>query len=827
MKKRLFIASVLLLGVIVGGIIGYRLFVDLPDLDSLDQHLVIPSVRITDRYGRLLYEVVDSTSGRHQSVALGKIPQDLQKATIATEDAGFYTNPGVDFLGIVRAIWIDLRGGETIAGGSTITQQVVRTLLMTPQERAQRSLWRKAREMILAWRLTRRLTKDDILALYLNQTYYGGMSYGVEAAAQTYFGESVSQLDLAECALLAGLPQAPALYNPFTAPEAARQRQSIVLGLMQSSGMITADQRSLAEREPLVFTETPYPIEAPHFVMMVRAQIDALFTPEQIYARGGLIVRTSLDLDWQYEAEAAIKRQIEALKVSEDGRGHNLHNAALLALNPHNGEVLALVGNPDYFDQTNGGAINMALAPRQPGSALKPVVYATALDPALAARRGDPAWTAATMLLDVRTSFLTHEGQAYTPQNYDMKEHGPVLVRQALASSLNIPAVLTLQHIGLKALFDQANLMGITNLTDPEKYDLSLALGGGEVRLLELTSVYGAFANGGYRVQPAYILDVRDLAGDLVYQYQPEPQPRILDERVAWLISDILSDNSARLIGFGPNSILRLDRPAAVKTGTTSNFHDNWTIGYTPDLVVGVWAGNTDYQPMMDVNGLTGAAPIWHQFMRSVLTGKAEQGFQRPEGLIQLEICSLSGLLPTQACPYRRWEWFIENTEPRQSDPYYREVTIDMTTGHLAGANTPLEQRKPEVVLNLPAQAWPWARSQGLVLLTDLLTLAGETDATGSLSQAPLQILEPAEGSLYRLAPGYAAQAQSLHLIAVGEVGLQEVTLWVDGSQVARLRQPPYEAWWPLVAGTHQAWAVAIRPDGSQITSKRVNFEVK
>ena len=440
-----------------GGLIW--LFRDLPSVDSASFGLNLPSIRITDRQGRLLYELLapGGDGGRNAPTPIERIPLVLRQATIATEDASFYTNPGVDPLGIVRALWINLQGGETLSGGSTITQQVARGQLMSPQERLQRTLRRKLRESILAWQLTQRYSKDEILGFYLNQTYYGGMAYGVEAAAQTYFGKSASQLDLAESALLAGLPQAPALYNPFTDMAAAKKRQAVVLGLMQKAGYLDGDQVALAEREPLVLAGTPYPLEAPHFVMMVRSQIDALFTPDQVMAYGGLVVRTTLDLDDQKKAEQAVADQLERLHSKESGTaGHNLNDAAVVALDPHTGQILAMVGSADYNDQAHAGAVNMALAPRQPGSALKPFIYASAFDPA----RPKP-WTAASMLLDVSTHFVTHDQQPYTPVNYDGQEHGPVLARDALASSLNIPAVLTLDHIGLPALFDLAGRLGM------------------------------------------------------------------------------------------------------------------------------------------------------------------------------------------------------------------------------------------------------------------------------------------------------------------------------------------------------------------------------
>ena len=825
-KLRIFLLGLLLLAALAGAGF-YSVFAGLPLPESLSQRLNTPSVRITDRNGRLLYEDLAEDAGRHTVVPLEAIPVQMQQATIATEDRSFYTNPGVDGRGILRALWINLRGGETLAGGSTITQQVARTLLMDADERSQRILRRKLRESYLAWRLARRFSKEEILALYLNQIYYGAMAYGVEAAAQTYFGKPAADLDLAECALLAGLPQSPAAYNPFTNPEAAKERQGVVLRLMEEDGFISAEQRQQAGREPLAYASTPYPIEAPHFVMMARGEVDRLFTPEQIYQAGGLTVRTTLDLDWQKHAERAVAKQIEALRQSEDGLGHNVNSAALVALDPQTGEVLALVGSPDYFDATHAGAINMALAPRQPGSSIKPLVYAAALDPG----RLSP-WTTATVMLDVRTSFLTRDGKSYTPTNYDSLEHGPVSLREALGSSLNIPAVLALDRVGLEPVFTLAERLGMTTLVDPQRYDLSLALGGGEVRLIELTAAYAAFDNGGYRVRPAVLLEVTDPQGNVLYSTRPERQERALDERVAWLVSDILSDNDARLLGFGPNSILRLDRPAAVKTGTTSNFHDNWTVGYTPDLVVGVWAGNTDYQPMREVTGLTGAAPIWHQFMRSVLSGRPEQSFPRPDGLVQTEICTLSGLLPTEACPYRRLEWFIEGTQPVESDHFYKTVTLDRATGRLAGDDTPPERRVQAVALDLPAEAQPWARRQGLTLMSDLLAASGQVvRGTGgrqaSTAEAALRLTSPGDLAIYRLQPGFSAEAQQVQVQAVGQAGLREVSLWVDGAQIKTTVEAPYTGWWPLKPGRHQAWAEGVTVEGERVRSRTVSFEVK
>ncbi len=823
MLKRILLAIAVILVLATGGA-GWWLFHDLPSPEVLPADLTAPSVRITDRSGRLLYEMLPNSSGRQTSVPLARIPLALQQATIATEDARFYQNPGVDLGGILRATWINLLGGETLSGGSTITQQVARTLLMTDQERAERTVRRKLRESVLAWELARRYSKDEVLAFYLNYTNYGGMAVGVEAAAQTFFGKPAAELDLAECALIAGLPQAPAIYNPFTDLDAARKRQSVVLGLMEKNGFIDAAQLAAAEREPLVLAGDPYPLEAPHFVMMVIAQLDALLTPEQLRSGGGLVVRTTLDLDKQGLAEAAVRQQLERLREqAQGGQGHNVNDAALVAIDPKTSEVLAMVGSPDYFDDASAGAINMALAPRQPGSALKPFIYAAAFDPT----RPNP-WTPATMILDTTAHFITHDGEPYTPANYDGLEHGPVLARTALGSSLNIPAVKALEHIGLPALFSELSRLGIRTLGDPDRADLSLALGGGEVRLIDLTAAFGAFATGGYRVTPISILNIQDQQGDALYT-APQQQPeRVLDERVAWLISDMLSDDTARTIGFGRNSMLKLDRPAAVKTGTTTNYHDNWAVGYTPDLVVGVWAGNATHEAMHDVTGLTGAGPIWHQFIRSALTGTPETPFTRPPGIVQVQVCSLDGLLPTPACPNRTLEWFIDGTQPTQTGKFYRAVTLDGSTGKLADSSTPLERRVQALALELPAEAQPWARSNGMLLWNDLITASqGAGEQAAGEPSAPLRLISPGPNTIYRLAPELPADAQQLSLEAAGEAGIGQVSIWVDGVQLETTSQGPFQAWWRLELGKHEAWAEGVRADGSRVETEHVRFEAR
>ena len=418
-----FLGHFLLVGVLgTAGFMGWLVY-DLPAPQEIENRLATPSIRIVDRQGRLLYEA--GGDGRQTNLPLDEIPDNIRWATIATEDRNYENHPGVDVMGIVRAMWINFQGGEVLAGGSTITQQLARTLLLDVAERQERTVWRKLRESWLAWRLAQVYSKDEILAFYLNQIYYGGHAYGVEAAAQTYFGRAATDLTLAQAALLVGLPQAPSYYNPLLNPDEAKGRQEVVLGLMLKDGHISQAVHDQAVVEPLPYSSRPYPIEAPHFVMMVQGVLDQLLTVEGQYLSGGLTVRTTLDLDWQRRGEEILRGEIEALQNPQGlGYSHQVSNGALVALNPHDGDVLTLIGSPDYFDDEIGGAINMALAPRQPGSTLKPIDLCGGYE----SGSGRNRYTAATMFLDVETLFFTQKGEPYVPVNFSRTEHGPDVV---------------------------------------------------------------------------------------------------------------------------------------------------------------------------------------------------------------------------------------------------------------------------------------------------------------------------------------------------------------------------------------------------------------
>ncbi|MFQ6100735.1 MAG: penicillin-binding protein [Anaerolineae bacterium] len=840
--SRILIPLALLLILTVFGTARW-LMVDLPSPERLYERAAAPSTRIYDRHGRLLYEILDPHSGAHTPVSLAEVPQACVDGTIATEDASFYDNPGVDFWAILRALWINLRGGEILSGGSTITQQLARNLLLSPEERTEVSLERKLRETILAYRLARTYSKDEILTLYLNETYYGSLAYGLEAAARTYFAKSAAELDLAECALLAGLPQSPARYNPLENPQAARERQSVVLGLMVKHGTISQEEADLAAAEDLHFASAPFPIAAPHFVMYVRGQLEKEFGLEAIYTQG-LQVHTTLDLDAQDAARRIIRYRLAQLAAAQPAR--NVNNAAVVAMNPHTGEVLVMVGSPDYFDPRIDGAVNGAVALRQPGSSIKPITYAAAFDPT----RPDPL-TAATMMVDVRTVFVTREGDPYVPRNYDRRWHGPVLLRQALGSSYNLIAVKVLDYVGLGEMTRLARAMGITTFDDADRFGLALTLGGGEVRLLELTGAYVAFANTGCRVEPVTIARVEDSRGRVLKVWEATPGERVMDERVAYLITDILSDNLARTSSFGEGSALRLSRPAAAKTGTTTDWRDNWTVGYTPDLVVGVWAGNADNTPMNHVSGVTGAAPIWHDVMEELLKGVPERGFAEPEGMVRLEVCADSGLglaeeqgsggageqrMPVR-CPHTVIELFIEGTEPARSDDWHWVYTLDTRNGLLAGPGCPPEFTTQKRYTLYPAEAQDWVRWQSIPQPPQAYSplcpgsqMAFMLGTSYSLPPTPhsLILTSPDQGGRYRLSPEIPPSAQQIVVAArpADGVSLQQVTLLVDGLPLATLTRPPYKTLWPMALGAHTFTAVGVDGEGNEVEGNRVTIEV-
>jgi 1A family penicillin-binding protein len=666
---------------------------NLPSAEELSLRAnTFESTKIYDRNGIPLYEVFDPSGGRRTEVPLERMPPYLRQATIATEDPTFYANPGFNPLSILRAFYYNLRERDIVSGASTITQQVVKNTFLSPEV----TYSRKIKEAILAAEITRRYSKDEILEIYLNQNYYGNMAYGIGTAAEVYFAKPVEELTLGEATLLAGIPQGPAIYDPYTNLAGAKIRQGIVLDLMVKRGYINEEEARKAQAEELYLAPRRIEMKAPHFVVYVREQLEAEYGTEFVY-RGGLRVYTTLDMEMQETAERIIQEKIAELAEL------NATNAALVALNPRNGQVLAMVGSADFYSTDIDGQVNVALRLRQPGSSIKPVNYVAAFE------RG---WTAATFIMDIKTQFPDGANPPYEPHNHDLKEHGPVLVRGALARSLNIPAVKTLQFVTLPGMLEMAHRLGITSLNRPD-YGLSLTLGGGDVMLLELSTAYAAFANGGQRVQPTPILRVEDSDGRLITQAADEAGEQVLDARLAYLITSILSDKEARLPTFGPNNVLELSRPVAAKTGTTDDYRDAWTIGYTPDLVAGVWVGNADNTPMDRVYGSRGAGPIWHDFVEEVLRDTPVSDFSMPSGMETVEICPVSGKLRTEKCPPTHLEVFVAGTAPQEPCDVHVDVRICSVSGGRASEFCPHNVVQTQYFEVYPHEYRTWAETNG------------------------------------------------------------------------------------------------------------------
>jgi penicillin-binding protein 1C len=640
-------------------------------LDSVRDRETFETTQILDRNGNQLWEIFGE--GKRTKISLSQMPEHLIQATIAVEDDTFYENIGLDAPSLMAALMANLRNPESRpVGGSTITQQLVRHVAFDFEERTAVSYDRKIKEIFLAWIMNRNFSKDEILEMYLNEIYYGNLAYGIEAAANTYFGKSAADLSLAEASLLAGLPQSPVELDPLSNLEGARARQWLVLNLMVSEGALTQTQAEEAYQEVLQFAAQEVSLAAPHFAVYVRQQLEQMFGAE-VVANGGLRVTTTLDLGFQRLAE-----QLARQHVASVGPEHNLNNAALVALKPETGEILTMLGSVDYYDDSIDGHVNVALSSQQPGSAIKPLTYAAALSPN---ETGEPAWTAADILWDVEVVYPQASGEVYEPVNYDGRFHGPVRLRPALANSYNIPALLLMQDVGVPRFLGFARGMGISTWqNDSSQYGLALTLGGAEVTALDLTTAYATFANGGRGIAPVSILRVEKQNGELLYAHPFDPPPQVLDSRVAYLISDILDDDAARVPAMGRDNPLALPFPAAAKTGTTNDFRDNWTVGYTPGLAVGVWTGNTDNSEMINVSGLTGAAPLWSDYMQAVYAdaqlqetlrvGGQQLGseFVRPAGLSQEPLCAISAVVVgATECSQSGSEWLLETPQTAEA----------------------------------------------------------------------------------------------------------------------------------------------------------------
>jgi len=622
--------NIILLAVIAGFFVsGAVVFwlgtLKLPDFESIEERRVLQSTKIYDRTGEILLHNA-SENIRRTVVPYEDISRHIKNATIAIEDVEFFNHKGVRPLAIVRALFLQPLRGKGIQGGSTITQQVVKNTLLTQE----RLVSRKLKEMALALKLEQVKTKDEILEIYLNESPYGGTIYGVEEASQAFFGKSASEVTLAEASYLAALPQAPTYYSPYgNNLEDLEERRSIVLERMAEVGFITNKEAESAKATEVVFRQQQEQgIKAPHFVMYVREYIEQKYGKDAVETKG-LKVTTTLDWELQKKAEAIV-----ADYGAQNVVKFNANNAGMIGLDPTNGHLLVMVGSKDYFDTENEGNFNVTLSHRQPGSSFKPFVYAAAFE---------KGYTPDTVVFDLPTEFSAacnpdgtpkpgvSQTSCYMPVNYDGAYKGPMSLRDALAQSVNVPAVKTLYLVGLRDAIRMSQKLGIESLVDPSIYGLTLVLGGGEVSLLEMSSAYGVFANDGIKHPTVPILKIEDIKGNILEEYTPKPQ-KVLDSNIARLISNVLSDNTARTPAFGAASPLYFGgRPVAAKTGTTNDYRDAWIMGYTDNFVLGTWVGNNDNSPMeKKVAGFV-VAPMWHAFFEEVLEQRPSNGFKSPQ----------------------------------------------------------------------------------------------------------------------------------------------------------------------------------------------------
>ncbi|MCL5666451.1 MAG: penicillin-binding protein [Patescibacteria group bacterium] len=778
-------------GVFLGALLFLYYAKDLPDPNKLLQRDVPESTKIFARDNSLLYEVHGEV--KRTQVNLDQISPSLKDATIAIEDKNFYKHSGISFTGIVRAALVDIVTGRKSQGASTITQQFVKNAILTNQK----SWDRKIREAILAIAIDARFSKDNILKLYLNEIPYGRNAYGIEAASQSYFGKSAKDLDLAESAYLAALPQAPTYYNPLGPNRAALDaRKNLVLAQMKEQGYIDETQEKQAKEEQVAFQPIKSTMLAPHFVLMVQDYLANKYG-EKTLEEGGLKVYTTLDPKLQQIAEQVVKDD-----VNKESKKYNVNNAALVAIDPKTGQILAMVGSKDYFgDSEPAGCIpgktctfepmfNAALSERQPGSSFKPYVYATAFD-------SDFKYSPASMLIDVTTDFGTFGGKDYIPHNFNGSSYGAVSMRQALAGSLNVPAVKTLSLVGVENAVQTAHNLGITSPL--QNCGLSLVLGGCEVNLLDHVAAYSTIANGGVKNEKTPILKVEDKDGNILEQYQNNPK-QVLDPQADYELINVMSDNDARSFVFGSHSPLILpDRTVAAKTGTTQDFKDGWTVGFTPSLAAGVWTGNNNGDLLKaGADGVVVAAPIWHDFMQQALAGTPAETFPVPDGIEQVTVDAVSGLLPTDQTPSTKTEVFASYSAPAQYDNVHVKVAMDSQTGLPATSLTPPGQITYQTYTvfhserrNNPNWENPviaWAQAHGYAYppseLADNSNGQGNPNPNG---QGPeLTILEPSEGSIVSQLP------LRVSVSAVSANFMSRVDLYMDGQFVQSISSEPY-----------------------------------
>ncbi len=675
LNKRWFWRVVVVLAVLMIGSLAY-FAKDLPNPSKLISDESPESSLIYDRNGELLYEFYSEKN--RVSVPLSEIPDNMKNATLAIEDANFYKHFGLDIKGITRGLYQTIFK-KNVQGGSTLTQQLVKNGLLTTE----RTITRKIKEAMLTLITEALYSKDQILEMYFNQTPYGGTLWGAQAAARGIFGKDVKDLDLAESALLAGLPQSPTTYSPFSRPELAKKRQEQVLSRMKELGYINEQEYEEAKNEILNYSFGKTGIKAPHFVFYVKDLLTEKYGAKKVY-EGGLKITTTLDMNIQDYVETTVASEVAKLSKMK------VSNGAALVTEPKTGQILAMVGSKDYFADDIDGKYNVTTALRQPGSSIKPLNYAIAID--------SGRITAASVLYDGPNCFKVENQKPYCPTNYGNNYYGIQSVRNSLANSLNIAAVKVMKLNGVENFVASASAMGLSTLTDPANYGLSLTLGGGEVMMTDMATAFGVFANSGTRQDLTPILKVTDRKGNVIDEYNYVPGERVLSREAAFIIQQILSDDGARSMVFGRGSMLNIKGhpEVAVKTGTTNDMRDNWTIGFTPDFVTAVWVGNNDNSRMGGlVSGTTGAAPIWNKVMTEILKDKTSKKMPVPGNVVGLNVCNLTGKMPPEEGCESHFEYFKKEYVPGVQEILRKSVLISKDTGKIVAESD-----------NLPNTEW-------------------------------------------------------------------------------------------------------------------------
>jgi len=764
------------------------LLIPLPDTPLYPSRMV--SCEILDREGRLLRLLLSDSWSTSCRVKLEEISPYLVDATLVSEDKRYYSHMGVDLLSLLRAVEQNIQAGRIVSGGSTITQQLAGIVYNLPQ----RSLFAKIFETIYALKLEMKYSKKELLEIYLNRIPYGNQTYGIEAASQLYFGKPSLQLSPAEAAFLSIIPRSPAAYDPYRNFDVTRKEELSMLERMYRAGKISETEYRQAIKEPLLIQPVQEKFLAPHFCNFILSELNSeeIKDPAQI--------RTTLDLDLQKEVEKIIKKTVSSFSEK------NVTNGAALVVDNETGNIVAMVGSYDFFSED--GQVNACLAKRQPGSALKPFTYALALE------RG---YRASDLIADLEMTLSTPDG-IYIPRNYDNRFHGPVRFRQALGCSYNIPALKVTEKLGAEVLLKKLREAGFDSLDkDFNYYGAGLTLGSGEVTLFELVRAYRSLAAGGELMPLSSVLDVRDEKNNLITFFGEKNSERFFSPQAAFLITDILSDNNARMAAFGAGSPLNLPFPCAAKTGTSRDYRDNWTVGYTPRYTVGVWVGNFNSDPMEGVSGITGAGPAFRDIM-TFLESKYiySEDFTMPENIVCKSICPASGKLPGKHCPNTIREYYMSDNLPAGVCNVHRMVKMDRRSGHVASPECPPEYITEKVYEIYPPLYYDWMEKNGLMPPEDVLFALQNPE--GDIIE--LSIITPQEGDIFKIDPVLRKEYQILYMKALVPEGLKEISWIIDGKEGGKTKSP-FVYKWPLVAGSHN---VMVRGDDRE--SKIIDFNV-